>query len=83
MNKELLKNLQQSLVNIASELSQVRSLSARDESLVNLNIGRLQGLAQGIDFFLNTQNEDPKVYGFKLQEASEEDFDEEENKKNT
>lgn len=56
---------------IAEQLSQVRSVSSRDEALINLNMGRLEGLAQGLDFFIETFNhtlapENKSAVGFAL-----------------
>jgi len=66
---QLLKNLQQSLLSIAKDLSQVRSLSPRDEGIVNANMGRIEGLAQGLDFFVESINPghgEEKQFGFRL-----------------
>lgn len=69
---QLLKNLQQSLLSVARELKQIRSLSQRDDAMVSQNSGRLEGLAQGLDFYIETVNPDNgekidgKAFGFQL-----------------
>lgn len=54
---QLLKNLQQSLISIASELKQVKSLQRSEQHLAVIqNSGRIEGLAQGLDFFIESFN---------------------------
>lgn len=79
---QLLKNTQASIMKIAEQLSQVRSVSSRDEALINLNQGRLEGLAQGLDFFIESFNEtqvpeNKPAVGFALSPQLELDLGEE------
>jgi len=82
----IVKNYQSSIMKIADELTSIRSLSPRDESIVMVNVGRLQGLAQGMDFYIQSltiqdnkisKGELPKLFGFQppdiLQEKNNDD----------
>ena len=68
--KATLANLQQHLLEIAQELDQVRASSPKDASIINLNIGRLQGLAQGIGWVYldNNGQEKANSVGFNFKE---------------
>lgn len=67
--KATLANLQQHLLEIAQELDQVRASTPKDASIINLNIGRLQGLAQGIGWvYLDNSPEKPSAVGFNFKE---------------
>lgn len=70
------------MMQIASELQTVRMISPRDEGIIQANLGRIQGLAQGLDFFIeqyNTgQDVNPKSIGFQLVPQGQSEFDEEE-----
>lgn len=74
---QLLKNLQQSLISIASELRQVKNLTKKEQFIsLAQNSGRLEGLAQGLDFHTEVYNPNDqnsgatRVVGFRLDEAN-------------
>lgn len=74
---QILKNLQQSLLKIAGELSMVRTDSPRDNEIINTQLGRMQGLTQGLDFFVADYeekfpgNKEDTAFGFPLQQQPE------------
>ncbi len=77
--KATLASLQQHILEIAQELDQVRASSPKDASIINLNIGRLQGLAQGIGWvYLDNSPEKPPAVGFNFKEFGTLSPDEEE-----
>lgn len=81
----LLKNLQTSMTQIASELQTVRMTSPRDEGIIQANLGRIQGLAQGLDFFIEQYNENNNgkmnSIGFQLISPEEDQSEVEEDQK--
>lgn len=81
----LLKNLQTSMTQIASELQTVRMTSPRDEGIIQANLGRIQGLAQGLDFFIEQYNENNNgkmnSIGFQLISPEEDQSEVEEDRK--
>jgi capsule polysaccharide export protein KpsE/RkpR len=49
---DLIVNLQKNLISIATELDEIRFHKPSDLNILNLNVGRLQGLAQSLDWYL-------------------------------
>ena len=72
MNAELVINLQKNLMRIAGELESIRLNAPRDFEVLNLNVGRIQGLAQGLDWYISqisTKEGTSKTFGFPLSNA--------------
>lgn len=72
------------MTQIASELQTVRMTSPRDEGIIQANLGRIQGLAQGLDFFIEQYNENnnngikSNSIGFQLMHSEEDQSEMEE-----
>jgi hypothetical protein len=68
LKKQALLRLQQHLVEISQELDQVRASSPKDASIINLNIGRLQGLSEGLGWMMQDGETKPPSVGFNFKE---------------
>lgn len=73
---DLVLNLQKNIVSIAQELDEIRFHKQSDLNILNLNVGRLQGLAQSLDWYLMQLSKEAKVafvpMGFHLSSQQEE-----------
>lgn len=61
---DLIHNLQKNLANIANELDDIRFHKASDLNILNINVGRLQGLAQSLDWYLMQLAKENKASNF-------------------
>lgn len=79
---DLILNLQKNIVSIAQELDEIRFHKPSDLNILNLNVGRLQGLAQSLDWYLMQLSKETKVafvpMGFHLSPQEEQEPPEEE-----
>jgi hypothetical protein len=87
----LILQFQKNLLSIAEDLDQIRLTTAKDIHILSINIGRIQGMANGLDWYISQQHTDGKdltpAVGFDLkrivvQEEDEEPHHEEEEDKN-
>ena len=67
-NHQLMLAFQKNLLGIADELDQIRLSSPKDINILSTNIGRIQGMANGLDWYLahTAKKELPSAMGFDL-----------------
>jgi hypothetical protein len=84
----LILQFQKNLLSIAEDLDQIRLTTAKDIHILSINIGRIQGMANGLDWYISQQDtkELTPAVGFDIKriivEEDEEPAHEEEEDKN-
>jgi hypothetical protein len=76
----LILQFQKNLLSIAEDLDQIRLTTAKDIHILSINIGRIQGMANGLDWYISQTGEGKELtpaVGFDLKRLIVEEEDEE------
>lgn len=65
VTQKTLKDLQETLNSISSQLGGIKTMYPRDDAMLHLNIGRIEGIVKGLDWYCASefpeQSEEQKI----------------------